>query len=123
MQRSMVEFGAHTDEGIRREVNEDSLAGPAADLAPQALEQKGYLCVVADGSGEHAGGKAASDLAVHIVMQEYYADNTEDAEQSLRRALRMANAEVYRQSQDPPYAGMGASLVGMSRKKKLPRLE
>jgi protein phosphatase len=111
MQRTMVEFGAHTDEGIRHEVNEDSLAGPAADLAPQALAQKGYLCVVADGSGEHAVGKAASDLAVHVVMQEYYADTTEDVEDSLRRALRMANAEVYRQSQNPPYAGMGASLV------------
>jgi len=111
MQRSIVEFGAHTDEGIRCEINEDSLAGPPADLLPEVLAKKGYLCIVADGTGEHAGGKAASDLAVHMAMQEYYADATEDIEQSLRRAIRMANAEVYRQSQDPAYAGMGASLV------------
>jgi serine/threonine protein phosphatase PrpC len=110
VQPLMFDVGTQTDAGVRRQVNEDSLAVPT-DLPPQLLAQKGYLFVVADGIGGHTAGKTASDLAIRVVMQQYYADPSTDVRQSLVQAIQAANAEIHRQAQDLAYAGMGTTVV------------
>ena len=113
-QPSLAEIGFHTDKGMRRQVNEDSLAVPPADLAAHVLAQKGLLYVVADGIGGHTAGKEASDLAVRVVMRQYYyADPAGDVEGSLVQAIQVANAEIHRQAQDPAFARMGTTIVAV----------
>jgi serine/threonine protein phosphatase PrpC len=107
----VIEAGAHTDKGMRRQVNEDRLATPPAGLAPELLARKGHLYIVADGIGGHRAGDRASEVAVATVMQQYYADPSPNVRESLVRAIQAANAEIHRLAQDPAYAKMGTTLV------------
>lgn len=102
--------GAMTHPGWERTVNEDSLGLPKG--IPQAtLARKGHLYIVADGIGGHQAGDVASQMAVEIIRRTYYEDPDPDIAASLQRAVAAANAEIYRQAQDPAYARMGATLV------------
>ena len=85
-----VEVAEATDPGRdpKKQVNEDALGhGPT---------RFGYVCIVCDGMGGHAGGREASTLAVETVLQqvESATDGTRPAE-ALRRALEGANAAVF----------------------------
>ncbi|MFC2015875.1 Stp1/IreP family PP2C-type Ser/Thr phosphatase [Chloroflexota bacterium] len=109
--RLAIEVGAATDRGMRRNQNEDSLAGPPGDLPADLLERKGYLFVVADGIGGRKAGKTASDLTVRVVSHQYYADPSPDLGGSLVNAIQLANAEVHRLAQEPAYERMGTTVV------------
>jgi len=103
-------IGKRSHKGMRREINEDSLAIPRG-IAPQLLARKGMLYIVADGIGGHKAGKTASQMATRVVMREYYSDSSPDIVQSLERAIQVANAEIYSKAQNPGYEGMGTTLV------------
>lgn len=123
-----------TDTGQVRQNNEDQFL--AAELVkslrvrhssvPQAKVQhssdRGYLFVVADGMGGHAGGEQASALAIDSVEQfvlescpwfAKHAGHNEDAVfADFRRALGQANGRVLAEVTDhPELRGMGTTLT------------
>jgi PPM family protein phosphatase len=106
-----VAIGVATDQGKQRTDNQDSVATPPPNLSPEELSQKGVLCLVADGIGGHRAGKAASELAARRVMEEYYRHPPGDVPGALRRAIRLANAEVFRLAQQPGHEKAGTTIV------------
>jgi len=106
-----VAIGVSSDQGRQRTENQDSLATPPPNLPAEELSQKGVLCLVADGIGGHRAGKPASELAARRVMEEYYRNPPGDVPGALRRAIRIANAEVFRLAQEPGYEKMGTTIV------------
>jgi len=105
-----LRVGGDTHIGMRRKQNQDSLAGPDG-IDPQLVARKGYLYVVADGLGGHAGGKVASQIAARRVMDEYYSDPSDQIVHSLRRAIQEANRAVYEEGLKPEHAGAGTTIV------------
>lgn len=111
MAEAYLEVGQRSDTGPTRERNEDY----ADYCLPQdevERREKGALFLVADGMGGHRAGQVASRSAVEWVRKEYYADPSRDVADSLERAIKTANREVYTQAQsDPILSGMGTTLV------------
>ncbi len=102
--------GCATHPGRGRAVNEDSLGLPKG--IPQAtLARKGHLYIVADGVGGYQAGDVASQMAVEIIRRVHYQDPDPDIAASLQSAVAAANAEIYRQAQQPAYAQMGTTVV------------
>jgi serine/threonine protein phosphatase PrpC len=100
-----------TDTGLVRPHNEDYM-GSYIPPDPQRLARKGAIYLVADGMGGHNAGESASQGAVELVMEHYYADTTQDPGISLIRAFQAANHHLYEQARaDPSKAGMGTTLV------------
>ncbi len=88
-----LDVAALTDIGQKREVNEDALVSiipPEQDT----LRQKGALFVVADGLGGHNRGEVASDLAVTVTRETYYASEESDTLARLRQAVEAANQAI-----------------------------
>ncbi len=83
-----------TDIGRKRQVNEDNMLSLIPE-DPQVMAKKGALFVVADGLGGHTEGKAASEMAVNIVRDAYYQDESEDVGVSLLQAMKQANSLIY----------------------------
>ncbi|MGC9334440.1 MAG: PP2C family protein-serine/threonine phosphatase [Anaerolineae bacterium] len=108
--RSAVTVGAATRAGAGRNANEDSLWAPEA-ISHSLLVRKGYLYIVADGIGGHRNGELASRAAVKIMHTTYYDDQCSDVAASLQRAVQAANAGIFRQSQDPGFERLGATVV------------
>lgn len=68
------------------------------------------LAVVADGIGGHRAGEVAAELAVQTITQLVAAGDLSHPEETLRNAVRQANEEVHRRSQDDiTRQGMGAT--------------
>jgi len=104
--RVRLRWGAASDVGQVRQVNEDSLLVGAG------------IFVVADGMGGHAGGEVASRLAVETIESEL--DGTEPEADVPRRtldlvtAVQAANDRVWEASErDPELAGMGTTVVAI----------
>jgi protein phosphatase len=118
---------ARTDVGLLRESNEDAIlvgdldARKLLELAQGAVTAEGSgtrgpLLVVCDGMGGVAGGEVASDLAIRVTWREMATSpGSLDAEvyaRLLRRAVRIANAEVHDTGKrDPGLRGMGTTLT------------
>ncbi len=99
-----IEIAALSDCGKIRDVNEDSHAVFQPD-DPWLLEQKGVLCVVADGLGGHGAGDLASGLAVAALREHYYAPSSgARIEHSLRGAVQAANLRVLDYGHDDPHS-------------------
>ncbi len=105
-----VEVGQRTDVGMKCRINEDSFAIPDG-IDPELLAEKGRLYIVADGLGGYEAGKMASDLAVNVVMQAYYATPSGDVERALRQAIQLANTEIYRQAHQQGYEKTSTTIV------------
>jgi serine/threonine protein phosphatase PrpC len=86
-----------TDPGVKRQSNQDRWLNAARGRSPEQLMNKGYLYLVADGVGGHQGGDVASEMAVRITSQAYYADPNPDIHASLEAAIQEANRQIYRQ--------------------------
>jgi len=100
-----------SDVGLQRQVNEDSF-GRCQPSDPAVLD-RGFLYVVADGMGGHAAGDVASQMAVEIVLDEYYTiPDWQDPAQGLRLAIERANEAIHlRANEDPDLREMGTTIV------------
>ena len=110
-----LEIASHTDPGMVRSHNEDSVA---------SIADKG-LVVLADGMGGYNAGEVASGMATTVLTTELrrlldeYAPHEVDPQSGNKAALKMlreqvakANTSIYQASQSQPqYAGMGTTLV------------
>jgi serine/threonine protein phosphatase PrpC len=109
-----LSFGAETDVGKKREINEDNFL----------VDKKLSLFVVADGMGGHASGEVASQLAVHEfraaveagkdTIERYAKGDTsvrpQDVLAILEGAIQAAGSAVYQKGQaEPEKRGMGTT--------------
>jgi protein phosphatase len=102
-----------TDVGCVREANEDS-GRHIQPNDPEIQTRKGTLTIVADGMGGHASGEVASQMAVELINEFYYADDQRSAPDALRSAVETANAEIYQTSTtDEKYYGMGTTVIAL----------
>jgi protein phosphatase len=108
-----VTASVQTDAGCVREANEDS----GRHVKPSDLEtqtRKGTLTIVADGMGGHASGEVASQMAVELISEIYYADETNSAPNALRNAIEQANRLIYETSlTDEKLFGMGTTVIAL----------
>lgn len=108
-----ITASVQTDPGCVRESNEDS-GRHIQPNDPETLLSKGTLTIVADGMGGHASGEVASQMAVELVGELYYADNGLTPIESLRNAVEIANEDIFETSNTADeYAGMGTTLVAL----------
>jgi serine/threonine protein phosphatase PrpC len=110
-----LEIASHSDPGMVRSHNEDSIASDAS---------KG-LVVLADGMGGYNAGEVASGMATTVLVTELQhlleerSPHEMDAESGLPLAQRLlreqiakTNTSIFQASQSQPqYAGMGTTLV------------
>lgn len=110
-----LEVASHTDPGMVRSHNEDSIASDA---------DKG-LVVLADGMGGYNAGEVASGMATTVITTElqqmleqqppFVVDPQSGvtvAQNMLREQIAKANTSIYQAAQSQPqYAGMGTTLV------------
>jgi len=110
-----LEIASHTDPGMVRSNNEDSIA---------SIPEQG-LVVLADGMGGYNAGEVASGMATTMLttelrqLLEKHAPFEVDPQSGQKAALKMlqqqiakANTSIYQASQSQPqYAGMGTTLV------------
>lgn len=108
-----VTASVQTDAGCVREANEDS----GRHVNPSDLEtqtRKGTLTIVADGMGGHASGEVASQMAVELISEIYYADETNSAQDALRNAVEQASQQIYETSlTDEKFFGMGTTVIAL----------
>ncbi|MBE0614779.1 MAG: Stp1/IreP family PP2C-type Ser/Thr phosphatase [Burkholderiales bacterium] len=110
-----LEIASHTDPGMVRSNNEDSIA---------SVPEKGIV-VLADGMGGYNAGEVASGMATTVLTTELrqqieaHAPEEVDPQSGQKAATKMlqqqiakANASIYQAAQtQPQYAGMGTTLV------------
>jgi len=110
-----LEIVSHTDPGMVRSNNEDSVA---------SLAEKG-LAVLADGMGGYNAGEVASGMATTVLttelrqLLEEHAPHELDPQSGKKAAQKMlqeqvakVNTSIYQAAQSQPqYAGMGTTLV------------
>jgi protein phosphatase len=110
-----LEIASHTDPGMVRSHNEDSVA---------SIAEKG-LVVLADGMGGYNAGEVASGMATTVLttelrqLLERHAPHEVDSRSGKKAAQKMlqeqvakANTSIYQASKSQPqYAGMGTTLV------------
>jgi serine/threonine protein phosphatase PrpC len=117
-----LRMGRHTDVGMVRDLNEDSLLTLELDRVQCSISRPIGLYVVADGMGGHAAGDVASGLAIdtiaekmvtHLLAPQLTGDTaTEsfDAQGWLADAVQAANQAVL-DRRDEIDANMGTTLV------------
>ena len=93
----LLEIGQLTHPGRGRRTNEDAF-GAYTPPDPRWQAVKGAIFAVADGVDGHPGGRIASQLAVQAVVSEYYRTPSPYTAESLERAVKLANAYIYRQA-------------------------
>jgi PPM family protein phosphatase len=110
-----LEIASHSDPGMVRSHNEDSIASDAS---------KG-LVVLADGMGGYNAGEVASGMATTVLVTELQhlleersphdidpESGLPIAQRLLREQIAKANSSIFQASQSQPqYAGMGTTLV------------
>ncbi len=117
-----LRVGRHTDVGMVRDLNEDSLLTLELDRVQCSISRPIGLYVVADGMGGHAAGDVASGLAIdtiaekmvtHLLAPQLTGDPDAepfDAQGWLADAIQTANQAVY-DRRDDIGANMGTTLV------------
>jgi protein phosphatase len=117
-----LRVGRHTDIGMVRDLNEDSLLTLELDRVHRSISHPIGLYVVADGMGGHAAGDVASGLAIntmadrmatHLLVPQLTSDidaESFDARLWLADAVQAANTAVHAQRQSAG-TNMGTTLV------------
>ncbi len=105
-------YGALTHIGLKRKENQDAFI-----LSPNIGQYnlgKGYLMAVADGMGGYKGGATASQLALSVLITEYYKIKPYNIRRALLKAFQKANEAVYTLAQDDKNFGhMGTTLTAV----------
>ena len=96
--------------GRRRSNNQDSAVVIPAESS-NVFRKHGWLFIVADGMGAHAGGEEASRIAVARIPEIYSELKPEYSPPlALSQSLRQANKEIFSKGEsDPNYKGMGTT--------------
>ena len=118
-----LEAGAASGRGLVRTTNQDAYALPPTCLdpegisyrpSPEQIAAKGALFLAADGVGGRAGGEKASRTAVRQVASCFYADPSNNAPTSLRRAVEAANRKIRDEgAADPESSHMATTGVAL----------
>lgn len=104
-----ITYGHATHRGLKRSENQDSF-GKFPREHIDLSRPKGQLFIVADGMGGHLGGREASQMAVHIIEEEYFSTPDTDIPASLLHAFDEANRQILARSHtDPSLHGMGTT--------------
>jgi len=108
-----IAWAYRSDPGSLRPSNED-YAGAHIPGAPDDAWERNPLFVVADGMGGHAAGEVASRLAVEATLRAWVERPVGVAAQTLRAAVRDANAAVFDAALDHDKRGMGTTLTALA---------
>lgn len=97
-------FGNASHRGLVRHTNEDYFG--SFDTP------NGYLFLVCDGMGGHAGGAKASYIAVNTIRDVLFANIFSDPRKGLRKAVETANKAILQYAfEHPELKGMGSTCV------------
>jgi serine/threonine protein phosphatase PrpC len=102
-----------SEPGDVRPHNED-FAGAYAPTVPEDAWDRGPLWLVADGMGGHAAGEVASRLAVETVLGLWASGSPGPPPNTLRTAVRTANAAVHEAGMEAGRRGMGTTLTALT---------
>ncbi len=106
---SLMDVASLSDIGMRRNSNQDSFCVFYSPTL-EKWEDRGHLFVVADGMGAHAAGELASKIAVDHIPHLFNKLDSLAPEESLRRSLQDANAEIHRRGQaNDDFRNMGTT--------------
>lgn len=106
---SLIEVASLSDIGMRRNSNQDNFCVWYAPTL-EKWDDRGHLFVVADGMGAHAAGELASKIAVDHIPHLFNKLDSLPPEDSLRRSLQDANAEIHRRGQaNDDFRNMGTT--------------
>lgn len=108
-----VTASVKTDTGCVREINEDH-GRHVTPFADETQRTRGTLTIVADGMGGHSSGEVASEMAVELISQFYYEDETSSSPEALKSAVERASSEIYQTAAtDEKFLGMGTTIVAL----------
>ncbi len=97
----VMRFYYQTDQGLRREENQDSVF----------VSEKECLAIVADGMGGAASGKKASEQAILSISSELSATKS-ISQTALKDTILVANSKIYNMAcRHPDDFGMGTTVV------------
>ena len=103
----MLKAYAITDIGRKRNLNQDFVFA-----SEQPVGNLPNLFIVADGMGGHNAGDYASKYTVETIVAELSRAADESPEESIRRAIEMANMQVRKKAEeDSSMSGMGTTAV------------
>ena len=109
-----LQYHVRSHVGRRRSNNQDSAVAVPAESST-AFKKHGWLFIIADGMGAHAGGEEASRIAVTRIP-EIYSDLKPESSPPLALSLSLsqANKEIHSKGEnDPGYKGMGTTCSAM----------
>jgi serine/threonine protein phosphatase PrpC len=107
-----VTIGSATHPGQVRSENQDSYACYTPENG--ARHTKGILLALADGMGGHSGGAVASQLAIDVLLDNYYQGADRDILEALGHAFQAANEKVIEAAgENDAYENMGSTLTAV----------
>ena len=107
--RGGAEVFGLSDQGQKRQNNEDSYAyGEGASA--EEFERRGRAIIVADGMGGHQGGGEASDIAVKAVKEAYFKPGDTTPSEALIAGFQTAHERILEYARiHPELEGMGTT--------------
>jgi len=116
--RSEKRIGFATHVGMRRQLNEDSMASMEVTAAYESKTRKRVLLLVADGMGGHNAGEIASRIGSETVVNSLAQllsskdENASRYDEALRAAVSLANQKILEASiQTTESVGMGTTIT------------
>lgn len=110
----LVQYASLTDVGMRRSVNQDSLAVRLCSEYSEWAEC-GHLFGVADGMGGHSVGDLASRISVETLPLAYFKADADSVPERLKGAIVAANQAINDKAREnPEFADMGTTCSALT---------